>query len=149
MRLGGEGPGVRRSGAMVSDGRPGRRGKKQGRGKEKGKKLTCGPRVSERKGRAGEGERSWARLAAREREERKRGESTRAGPQREKRERGGKMGRAWPTRGEGGRGEREMGCGKKGPAQGEESELVGLPSLILFPFSFSKLTQINLNPNEI
>jgi hypothetical protein len=35
--------------------------------------LTCGPRVSERKGRAGEGERTWAGLAERERKERERG----------------------------------------------------------------------------
>jgi hypothetical protein len=62
---------------------------------------------------------------------------------RERRERSG-----WAAGGKGER-ERKMGRGRKGSAQGEEGELVALPSLILFPFSFSKLTQINLNPNEI
>jgi hypothetical protein len=60
-------------------------------------------------------------------------------------------GPAWPMRGEGGIGKREMGCGKKGPAQGEERELVGLPSLPLLFFLFSTLKlfkQFYLNSNK-
>jgi hypothetical protein len=51
--------------------------------------LTCGPRVSKRKGSAGESERAWARRAAREREERQSGQSTRARLRRKE------MGQAW------------------------------------------------------
>jgi hypothetical protein len=52
-------------------------GKETGEEKEKGKKkLTCGPRVSERKGRAGERERTWAGPAERERRKRDRERSS-------------------------------------------------------------------------
>jgi hypothetical protein len=60
--------------------------------------LTCGPRVSERKGSAGESERAWARRAAHEREERQSGESTQAGLRRKEVGRAWLLGRAWKRR---------------------------------------------------
>jgi hypothetical protein len=57
------------------------------------------------------------------------------GRKRERRERSG-----WAV---GGEGEKEMGRGEKGPAQGEEGKLVGLPSLILFPFPFLNYLKSN------
>jgi hypothetical protein len=97
--------------------------------------LTCGPGVSAGERKRGEWEigRRWK--AGSDRWEAEAGAADAGRP----------MG-CWAT-GEGGRGgpreekgeregDREMGRGEKGPAQGEEGKLVGLPSLILFPFPF-------------
>jgi hypothetical protein len=83
----------------------------------------------------GQGRVSWAELAVREGEEKKRVGRRERGPGERGRKREGGNG---PARG-------------KGPAQGGEGRQVGLPSLISFPFSFSNPfeTQIYLNSNEL
>jgi hypothetical protein len=90
----GEGsPGVRRSGPRSAAGRPASGEKNRG-GEGEGKRmLTCGPRVSERKGSAGESEHAWAGRTARE-GEKKAERGGRSGWAAEGKERGreGKMG---------------------------------------------------------
>jgi hypothetical protein len=115
VRLGGEGPGARQGGATASDGRPGRRVKKQGRElghwkeEERGKEaLTRGATLPERErresGRSGgrNAPTSGPEVAARERGERARV----AGLRKE-------VGRAWLGRVER-RGERGEGSGLLG-----------------------------------
>jgi hypothetical protein len=81
-----------------------------GKKRRRGKKMMCGPWLAEG--------------------ERERGESTRAGVR-------GRLGRVWPTWGEGGRGEREEGDGprvkKSRPKREEGKGQAGL--LLLFLFS--------------